>query len=514
MWHVIRALALIALCGTGLAIAEEPGAALTVRIVRPDQQCQRVLDLFQGTRAPHPAAALAAWRRATGDGRGLGKPREALIALFNPEMVREFRTLDEATLCIRFDDTGRPHWLATVPRDDGTVAALATALALSGGASDTPLGEVPVDRLGPPGAPLIARDVRRLLVAGTRADLVVALQPVVHSQAAWPPCESGWQLRADPDELRASGSLNLRRFAEALSAGGCRRLEGSAALEGETLRVILSGDQPDPPWSRARVEPSWLDWVPADRAAAAFALALDPDPEAWNALFALADRVERVDPARAGLAPLRTRLNLLALPVGVRLEADVWPGLRGVSGFVTVGPDGRLDGWLAALHTTGEASAKRLAERVAPALARAWGLEQTKGNAPTEVIALGQVKGRPVVLSRRDETVLVAWGDVLPLSLTARADRALSAGPELRQNLAGSRAHRVGAVWPGRWPAFAPRGSMLAQALAESPPVIWWGASGRDEIRWTGLHGTVKRFLDRLPMEPSRSDFSRTGDRD
>ena len=40
-----------------------------------------------------------------------------------------------------------------VPGDDGTFAAVATALALTGGGSDPPLDGVAVDRLGPPGAP-------------------------------------------------------------------------------------------------------------------------------------------------------------------------------------------------------------------------------------------------------------------------------------------------------------------------------------------------------------------------
>ena len=51
----------------------------------------------------------------------------------------------------------------------------------------------------------------------------------------------------------------------------------------------------------------------------------------WDGVFALADRVDRADPARANLAPLRTRINLLASAVGARLEADFWPHLRGVT---------------------------------------------------------------------------------------------------------------------------------------------------------------------------------------
>ena len=48
--------------GTSLsAVAEgELKPAIKVRLVHPDEQCTRLLALFEGSRAPHPAAALAA----------------------------------------------------------------------------------------------------------------------------------------------------------------------------------------------------------------------------------------------------------------------------------------------------------------------------------------------------------------------------------------------------------------------------------------------------------------------
>src|SRR5437868_6200587 len=105
-----------------------PLPALTVHLVRPDRQLARLLDLFEGTRAPHPAAALSAWKRANRDSRGLGKAREAAIAMLNPEMVQEWRTLDRADLIIAFDSgDGHARWYTILPRDDGTFAALATA---------------------------------------------------------------------------------------------------------------------------------------------------------------------------------------------------------------------------------------------------------------------------------------------------------------------------------------------------------------------------------------------------
>ena len=54
-------------------------------------------------------------------------------------------------------------------------------------------------------------------------------------------------------------------------------------------------------------------------------LAIDPDPASWDLAFAAVDRIERVDPARSRLAPLRTRLNLLAMGAGVQLEGDLRP---------------------------------------------------------------------------------------------------------------------------------------------------------------------------------------------
>src|SRR4051794_12160449 len=97
--------------------AEGPGAwrpALTVRLDRPDRQLERLIDRFEGSRAPHPAAALAAWKRATGGRASLGKPLEAAVAALNPAMIRELRTFDGAELVLGFDDEGRRRWFATL----------------------------------------------------------------------------------------------------------------------------------------------------------------------------------------------------------------------------------------------------------------------------------------------------------------------------------------------------------------------------------------------------------------
>ena len=81
-------------------------------------------------------------------------------------MADELRGLDQADLVLWFDpDDGAPHWYAALPRDDGSFANLATALALTDGGPEPPLGAVAVDRLGPPPSPLAARTPDRFVIA-------------------------------------------------------------------------------------------------------------------------------------------------------------------------------------------------------------------------------------------------------------------------------------------------------------------------------------------------------------
>ena len=74
------------------------GGGIVIRLVHPDRQAVAMLDLFHGARVAHPAAALVAWKRCTRDPDLLGKPLEAAIAMFNPEMAREWRVLHDAEL--------------------------------------------------------------------------------------------------------------------------------------------------------------------------------------------------------------------------------------------------------------------------------------------------------------------------------------------------------------------------------------------------------------------------------
>jgi hypothetical protein len=490
--------------------AGPPREAVTIRLCRPDRQGERLIALFEGCRAPHPAAALASWKRAGGGRRALGKPLEAALAALNPEMVRELRPFDGAGAGLGFDADGLVRWHATLPRDDGTVAALGTALALTDGGSDPPLGAVPVDRLGPPGAPLMARPAGSVVLAGTRDDLLIGLERLAGGPAAVAAIETGALVRLEPRALRAARSLPIRRLAEALDAAGAREVEGRIVLEGETLSLTATGRFCGPPAAAGVLDGSWLDWVPASGTLAALAVALDPRREARDALFAAADRVEKVDPARAPLAPVRTRLDLLGLAAGVRLEADLWPFLRGVSAAVRADPSGRIDGALLALHAVDAGSSARLARDVVPRLVRRLGV--VRGDLPDppeaeETVRLGRLSGRPLDLCRREATVLVAWGDrMLADALDARDHPARSAGSELRSPWGSFAPQRAGAFWPSRLSGLAADGSPAASALAGAAPVLWWGrrdgATSRDELRWTGLRGLVRRFLDRLPLEP------------
>ena len=76
------------------------------------------------------------------------------------------------------------------------------------------------------------------------------------------------------------------------------------------------------------LDPRWLDDVPGS-ATIALAFRMDPEPEAWNRAFAIADGVEKADPVAAGRNPIRSRLGLVARVAGVDLEADFYPRLAG-----------------------------------------------------------------------------------------------------------------------------------------------------------------------------------------
>ena len=485
--------------------------ALTIRLVRPDVQSDRLIRLFDEARAPHPAAALAGWKRAV-RGRepdGLGKTWEAILASINPEMVREWRVLDRATIAFGFGPVdGRVRWSAALPADDGTFAALATALTLTDGGADPPLRGLAVDRLGPPGAPLMTQGPDGLAAAGSRADLESALDRLATGPGPEGPGPSRIQVRLDPTALAIPAApLSARRAGVALDALGCRSLEAAAAIEGDAFRVSITGTLDDgagPP-SGVVLDPAWLDGLPASGILAASAIAIDPDPSAWARAFEAADRIERADPARAGVAPLRTRIALIARAAGVRIESDLWPHLRGVSGMLRVGPDNRIDGALLALHVDGPDAAARLADRVVPALVAAISRDRMPVPAAGPIRGLGRIEGRPLAVARDGPTARIGWGaGILEASAEALADPSRSVGPAIRSAWGTTRPRRAGAFWPGRLPGLA-AGSPAAEALGPAPPVLWWGSDGgaiaRDEVQAAGLGAAIRRSLDAIPLD-------------
>jgi len=469
-----------------------PAASFEVRLVQPQVQGQRILALFEGARTPHPAAALAAYRRAKGGTTGLSKGAEAAIAAINPRMVGELSLLDDATLHLTRTLDGRLAWYALLPHDDGSLGALATAFALTDGASLPPIEGVALDRLGPNGAALMAKAPDALIVANSVDDVAVGVKK---SREPRPPQgESGLFAHLDPRLLAASGgSLTARRVGETLLGWGCVGVDGALGLDREVFTATIRGRFSTPAATRSAIDPRWLDATPKDDALAAFALAIDPNPKAWEDLFPLLDRVEKVDPARAQVAPIRLRLGLILRAAKVRPETDIWPILKGVSGFVTVDGEGKVNGVLVRLHTKDEASAGRLANETIPRLVFALRLKTAK----TEGVFGFVAGGRTVAVDLRGDSVVLAWGDTLARrSLGAAADPAISAGPGLRDGLDPS-VQRFVAFWPGR---------LKVIAVPEAPPAIW---SGRiegdrsfDQIRWPGLKLIVKRVLARLPLDP------------
>lgn len=485
-----------------VVVAEDaPRPALTIRFVHPDQQLERVIALFDGSRARHPADALAAWRRASG--RRLTKALEAVIAAFNPGMVRELRTLDDAEIMIGIDQAdGRPRWRAVLPEDDGTFAALATALALTDGGRDGLIDGIAVDRLGSSGAPLMARSARAEVVAGSREDLRIALK---RDPAAPSPIGSGWVVKLDPEALAGPGSLVRRQAAEALRVLGCREVVAVAGLDGSTFSIVLNSRFASTRPAAGTLDPTWLDPVPKQRTVAAIALATAPTT--LDALFAVCDRIEQVNPGRENVAPMRMRLNLLALAVGVRPEVDLWPGLRGLTACLLADASGVIDGGFLALHAVDEPSAERIAGVVAPRLACVFRLSDSDGPAEKGdqgLRRLSTVAGHPLAAVRRGPMVLLAWGEsTLPACLDALDHSDRSAGPLIRSSWGPDLPGRAGAFWPGR---VSGPGPDLVSALAASAPVVWQGKAvgdhAVDEVRWTGLDALVRRFLERLPLEP------------
>jgi hypothetical protein len=250
--------------------------------------------------------------------------------------------------------------------------------------------------------------------------------------------------------------LTLVRIATAARAGGIKRTDALLALDDDHLDLRLStkldpgspafaGDEP------ATLDPSWMACVPAGAAQAAASIALGRGAAFWDRLFAAADRVDRADPARAQLAPLRTRLNLLAVARGVRLETDLWPLLRGVTAAALADPHhpGRAGGALLALHTHRPDDAERVLRRVVAPLSTLTG--GARADANSRLLMLGKLSGRPVEATAKASTVLIGWGDGALESALRSTERPEQSAEAVLEAAGDGRAlNRAGVYWPGR----------------------------------------------------------------
>ena len=246
-----------------------------------------------------------------------------------------------------------------------------------------------MERLGRPGAWLAAH-ADETLILGARAELLRAVADL--TQKAAPASEQLGRGKAGEAVLKRSGQpLDWGRASCWIPAGlppsrrcRCHRgWEGPCSAASRVVawkglwlsRVTASGSKyprfcsSKTTLARSVVERNGSDRaglarsVPSAGAMAVIVLACRPSGEFWDSAFALADRVEKTDSARAQVAPIRIRLTLLARTAGVRLEPDVLQHLR-LSAAVFGEPrrPGRPSGALVALHLDSDAAARRLVE--------------------------------------------------------------------------------------------------------------------------------------------------------
>ncbi len=256
-------------------------------------------------KVPHPAAALAARSTRAASPAAWGK---AARSPHRRDQLRRWPRRSEASTVASLpsglnpmrDDRPGGFFL---PGDDGHHSPRWRRPWSSAGAAEVLLDGVPVDRLGPPGSALMARKPRALLVAGSRNGLNEA--------------RSGQNALAVATTNLASDSRSSRcaRWLEVVDAPAVEdclargsRPDFRHGRPGRLIIQRLDRHRRRPARQAGAAGRAELaEWLPSDRTMAAFAVAIAPAPANWDAAFRLADLVEKVDPTRENLVPIRLR---------------------------------------------------------------------------------------------------------------------------------------------------------------------------------------------------------------
>ena len=492
------------------ALQDAANDSFTIRVqfVHPEQQLREVLNLFEGTKAKHPAALLAAWRRATHNPDVLDKVTQAAIASLNPDMLREWSLLHHA---LGFWDSPQ-HWCAAIPNDDGTFAAFATALALTDGAEEAPLAPIQarVDRLGKQGAPLLAQHQNQVVVASSRAELLTGFRQLATPRAAPAenPAASGVHLQIKPGRLRPDSAPWLERLTKTLSALEIDAAELQASIQNGRVQLVI--DSPTQIEADHPIDPAWLAIIP-NNAAGAFSLSRDSRGQLLTALRKVFESLAR-NPENPPPSPLKPCLESILIKDGQILwDSARWDALRGSTGFVVTNHQAEFTAGALVLHMADPQAASDFAPRIARVARQFIAGKPQNGPIPTPrdtPLDLGEFDSRPVRMFAKDAHILISWGDLDSRQLAAR----LTSPPDDWRNALPSTALEPGAqslflAWPGRLPIPGlPRDGILARALAESPPVVARGGVQQghwsERITWDGARGFVQKLTEILPQQP------------
>ena len=311
-------------------------------------------------------------------------------------------------------------------------------------------------RLGRSGVPLACQAGTAIVLASSRDRLergvAVARRRRTRSGTAAIWRRRGLPFRLDRGrsspgaEPRPSGAARSRSVERSrrLQAIGCRRRRGGGFAEGRVTGPgcldeprRLEGRRPGRLRSAASKWPGWRRCRPTESWRWSRWSSIPTPPRGTVPSPRPIGSSASIRPAPAGT--LRTRLNLLVMGAGLKLEADLRPHLRGVSACSFGEPDtaGPTD------RRTDRAPPRRGGGRSAPGRAgRAAARGALRAATPTS---------RAVTLRPRDRDVWIGWGD--GARATSREDRP-AAGRSLGALCGGWAAE-------GR-PAARPRRGLLA----------------------------------------------------